>query len=96
MIDLTKLAGQGRAYSPSRPWTNEELDALITFERERSLNRLTAADYVRNGILTLEALDKATKEAFKPKTLEDAEEIADAVLKDNKFAKGKSKGKKKL
>ena len=86
MIDLAKLAGQGRAYSGARAWEVEELDALLLLERERGLGRLAAADYVRNGILTLEDFDKAAKAAFKPKTLDDAAEEAEATLKDNDFA----------
>lgn len=87
MIDLGKLAGQGRAYNALRAWEPEELDALLLIERERSIHRTVAADYVRNGILTLEAFDKATKNEFKPKTLEDAAKEAEKALKDNEFAK---------
>lgn len=98
MIDLPKLASQGRAFSASRAWETEELDALILFERERHVSRTLAADMVRNGILTLEAFDKATKAEFKPKTLEEAAEEAEASLKDNEFAtpapRGRPKGKK--
>lgn len=97
MINLTRLASQGRAFSSARPWTPEELAALILLEKERGIARVAAADYVRNGILTLEAFDKATKGNFKPKTLEDASAEVEETLKDNEFAetkKGKSKGKK--
>ena len=86
MIDLAKLSLQGRAFSGSRPWTPEELDALLLIERERGIARPAAADYVRNGILTLEAFDKATKAEFKPKTLDEAKDAAEALLKDNDFA----------
>ena len=92
-IDLGRLASQGRAFSGSRAWEPEELDALILIERERKIARSIAADHVRNGILTLEAFDKATKAEFVPKTLEQATEEAEASLKDNEFAKPK-KGKK--
>lgn len=95
MIDLAKLAGQGRAYSGSRAWETEELDALIALERKRDLPRLVAADYVRNGVLTLEAYDQAVKAEFKPKTLEDAHMEVEMKLKDNEFATPKKvKGKK--
>ena len=87
-IDLARLAGQGRAFSGARPWEPEELDALLVLERERGLGRLAAADFIRNGILTLEAYDKATKADFKPKTLEDAAEEVEDSLKDNEFAVG--------
>jgi len=87
-IDLTKLAGQGRAYSPARAWTPEELDALVRLETERGIGRLKAADFIRNGILTLEAYDAALKATFKPKTLEDAQAVAESALKDNEFVAG--------
>ena len=86
MIDLAKLAGQGRAYSAARPWTPEELEALLTLEQTRGIGRLLAADYVRNGIVTVEAYDKAVKAEFTPKTLEAAAVDAEASLKDNEFA----------
>lgn len=86
MVDLAKLSAQGRAYSGTRPWTPEELDAVLLLEREGLLTRSQAADHVRNGVTTLEALAKATKAGFKPKTLEDAAVEAEAILKDNDFA----------
>jgi len=97
MIDFARLAGQGRAYSAARGWEVEELDALVTLERERGVGRLLAADFVRNGILTLDAYDKAVKADFKPKTLEVAAAEAEASLADNEFAKEKvvsKRGKK--
>jgi hypothetical protein len=80
MIDLAKLAGQGRAFSAARPWTPEELEALLTLERERELDRAIAANYVRNGIQTVEDYDNAVKASFKPATLEDAAADAEASL----------------
>jgi hypothetical protein len=92
-IDLVRLAAQGRAYSASRPFTPEELDAVIAFQKERGLGRLAAADFVRNGILSLEDLDKALKKDFKPKTQDDAAAEAEKALKGNEFA-SKAKPKK--
>lgn len=94
-INLVKLSAQGRAYSSARPWTEEELEAVLLFERERGLSRTTAADHVRNGILDLAAFDKATKAEFKPKTLEEAEKEKEASLKEEgkKFSKSKVKPK---
>ena len=86
MIDLPKLAAKGRAFSGTRPWETEELDALLTLERERKISRLLAADYIRNGILTLEGYDAAVKAAFVPKTTANVIAEAEALLKDNKFA----------
>ena len=94
-IDLGKLAGQGRAFSSARPWTPEELDALLLIETSRGVARTKAADYVRNGILTLEAFDKATKSEFVPKTLDEAAKEAEENLKDNSFADKPKKAKSK-
>lgn len=93
-IDLAKLAGQGRAFSGARPWEPEELEALLVLERDRGIGRLLAADFIRNGILTVEAYDKATKSDFKPKTLDDAASAAETALKDNEFAVEESSTKK--
>lgn len=86
MVDLIRLAGQGRAFSGARAWTPEELDALLLLEDERGINRMVAADYIRNGIVTLEAFDAATDAQFVPKTLEQSAIDAEAALKDNEFA----------
>ena len=89
-IDLMNLAQQGRAFSSARCWTAEELDALIVLEDERHLNRQKAADFIRNGILTVEDFDKATKKEFVPVTIEEAHEQAEKDLKE----RGKSAVKK--
>ena len=81
-IDLAKLAGQGRAFSASRAWSPEELDALLKLENERGIGRLLAADYIRNGILTLDAYDAAAKSKFVPKTIAAAQADVEASLKD--------------
>ncbi len=94
-IDLLRLASQGRAYSVARPWTPEEWDAVSLLTNERGLSRVTAADYVRNGIMDLESFDKATKADFKPKTLEDAHKEAEDALKENGASVVKKKGKTK-
>lgn len=95
MINLHKLASQGRAYSASRCFTPEELDAVLALTNERHIPRTAAADHVRNGIMSIDAFDKATKAGFKPTTLADAHEAAEAKLKDNDFAAPKKGGKKK-
>lgn len=95
MIDLTRLAAQGRAHSAHRAWTAEELDALILLETERGLSRPKAADFVRNGIMTVEALDKATKSEFVPKTMAEATAEVEKALMDNEFATKEEKAKKK-
>ena len=80
-IDFAKLASQGRAYSSGRAWEAEELEAVVMFERERGFSRIKAADYVRNGILTLEAFDKAIKKEFTPMTQDEAVQKAEESLK---------------
>lgn len=92
-VDLAKLSVQGRAYSGTRAWEPEELDAVLLLEREGLLTRGQAADYVRNGVMTLEALAKANKADFKPMTLDEAAAEVETVLKDNDFA-GEEKPKK--
>lgn len=93
--NLAHLASQGRAYSAGRPWEAEELKAVILFVKERGLGRDKAADYVRSGILTLADLDKATKNQYVPKTLDQAHEEAEARLKEEgkKAVKGSKKTK---
>lgn len=86
MTDLTNLAAQGRAYSATRPWTPEELEALLLLERERHIARVTAAEFIRNGIMTLEDYDRAKEADFVPLTTNDAVQKAEALLKDNDFA----------
>lgn len=80
-IDLQKLAGQGRAYSAARPWTEAELSALLVLEKDCALSRLKAADYIRNGILTVEAYRESLTEEFKPKSLDEAQSEAEESLK---------------
>lgn len=77
--NLLKLATEGRAFDSTRPFTAKELDALITLEREADLDRLTAAAYVRCGILTIKIYEKAVKAKFEPKSLDDVrtEAVAD-------------------
>ncbi len=86
MIDLGKLVAQGRAHSGTRAWTPEELDALLLLERSRGIARPIAADYIRNGILTLESFDAAVKANFVPLTIDDAVAKAEALLTENKFS----------
>ncbi len=96
-IDLGHLAAQGRAFSPARPWTPEELDSLLALERERGLGRQAAADFIRNGIHTVEDYDTAQKADFKPKTLGQATAEAEASLMNHgkSVTKAKAKSKKK-
>ena len=80
--DLVKLASQGRAYSSGRAWTAEELESLITLERECGLKRDIAADYIRNGVITPDEYEKAQKADFAPKSLEVLQ--AESVIEHSK------------
>lgn len=85
-IDLPRLAAQGRAYSTARAWTPAEWEAVVLIQTERNISRILAADFVRNGILTLEDYDRATEAEFVPKTLGAAVADTEASLKDHEFA----------
>lgn len=85
ITDLARRAAQGRAYSDRRAWTPEEWDAVNLLVQERKLSLLSAADHVRNGIVTVEDYDKAAKAKFVPKTLGAVAADEDAALRDNKF-----------
>lgn len=93
-IDLVKLASQGRAFSGVRPWTNEELEALQAIIVGCNVSRLTAADYVRNGIMTPEDVETAQKKGIKTKTVEEmTNEAVEETKKKNAKALGKSSKK---
>lgn len=86
--NFVKLAQQGRAFDATRAWTEDELTALITLEKgagkvdektgfREGIDRLVAAEYVRNGILTVEDYDKAIAAGYEVKSLDTVR--ADAV-----------------
>ena len=91
-LDIPRLYSQGRAKSPTELWSNEENDAVGLLVQARGIGKLLAADYVRNGVLTLEDYDKAVKADFKPEKLDDVVKKATEGLKENaKELKGKKK-----
>jgi len=93
-INYTNLVAQGRAKGIEQPWSPEELEALLTLERECHISRSLAADYIRNGISTVEDFEKAQKAKFTPKTIDEAAAEADKTLKESgKAAIGKKKTK---
>lgn len=77
--NFVKLASQGRSYDETRAWSEVELEALLTLERDCGVDRKVAALYVRNGITTKAVYETAKKAGFVPKSLEDlrAEAIAE-------------------
>ncbi len=75
-LDYTKLVAQGRAKAFGVPWSEAELTFLVSLgkpleEGGRGLARSVAADYLRAGVLTLEAYDKAVADGLVPETLEE-------------------------
>ena len=79
-LNFTNLVAQGRAKSIGVCWNEKELDALIALEQKRGLSRVLAADYIRNGLLTVEDYDASQKVKFVPKTLDEAQKSADEAL----------------
>mgnify|MGYP001610616410 CR=1 FL=1 len=79
-LNFTNLVAQGRAKSNGVCWSEVELESLIALERNRGLSRVLAADYVRNGIVTLEDYDASQKVKFVPKTLDEAQKGAEEAL----------------
>lgn len=79
-LNWTNLVSQGRAKSVGIAWTPEELEALITLGNERTISRVDAADFLRNGIMTPEDYDKAQAVKFVPKTIEQAQTEAQVAL----------------
>lgn len=78
-LNLLKLASQGRAFDASRTYTEEELEGLLALERERGLDRMVAAEYIRNGIVTVGEYDLAKEAGVVPKSLEEIK--TEAVVK---------------
>lgn len=90
--DLAKLYAQGRAKSGTELWQPEEWDAVVAIATAKNIAWPVAADFVRNGILTVEDYDKATKAKFVPTKLDDAIKSASDGLKENgKAVKAKAK-----
>lgn len=71
MSNYAQQAAQGRAKDATTPWSPEELEAVLAIEREREVPRTVAADYVRNGIMSVAEYDAAVKAELKPKTVKD-------------------------
>lgn len=82
-INFAGLAASGRAKSGSEAWSPEEWDAVCTLVSQRNIPRIAAADYVRNGITTVEAYDKSKEKDFVPVSQEEAAKQAEETLKEN-------------
>ena len=76
-VNFSNLVIQGRAKAPGVCWSAEEWSAVCTVTKEFNLARTEAADFVRNGIKTVEDYKKAVEKKFVPQTLDEAtEEVA--------------------
>lgn len=73
--NFAKLAAEGRGYDATRGWTEEELASLLSIESEGAQRRV-AAEYVRNGIRTVEEYKRALATGFTPKTFEELQREA--------------------
>lgn len=81
MLNYANLVIQGRAKAHGQPWSPEELELLIEIEK-KGVSRTSAADYIRNGIKSLEDYEQAVKKDFKPLTVDEAKEEAAKVIED--------------
>ncbi len=95
MLNYDNLVSKGRAKAYGQPWSPEELDFLILLEKERGVSREHAADYIRNGIKSLEDYDKAKENGFKPLDVKEAQEEAVKTIEARGAEAVKSKGKSK-
>ena len=90
--NLTKLSSQGRAFSSGRAWSAEELTALLTLEKGAKLARKDAAEYIRNGIMTVDDYEKAKEAGVKPLSLEEMQ--AQAIIDRKKEVEKQLNSKK--
>ena len=81
MLNYAKLVSSGRAKAYGQCWTAEELELVYSIVHERRTALTIAADFVRNGVESLEDYDKAVKSKFKPLNIEEATKKASSELK---------------
>lgn len=94
MHNYAKLVSSGRAKAYGVLWSAEELELIRSLIEERKIAMTIAADFVRNGIESLEDYDKAVKKNFKPLTIDEAQVKAEKTLAKESKKKVKSKSKK--
>jgi len=71
-VNFENLVVQGRAKAPGICWSPEEWAAVCLLTKEFNIERTIAADFVRNGIKTVEDYKKAKAKEFVPQTLDEA------------------------
>lgn len=74
MLNWTQLVTQGRAKDIGIAWSEEEQEALSLIIKHSGLERVDAARYVRQGVMTVEDFEKATKPATRPELEAQAKE----------------------
>lgn len=94
MLNYANLVAQGRAKGYGQPWSPEELELLIAIEK-KGVSRTLAADYIRNGIKSLEDYEQAVKKDFKPLTVDEAKEEAVKAIEAKGQVAIKAKAKTK-
>lgn len=94
MLNYAKLVSSGRARAVNQPWEAEELELLFVLIKERKVAMTIAADFIRNGIESLEEYDKAVEKKFKPLSVDEAKDKASDDLKKEVKKVIRSKRKK--
>lgn len=79
MLNWTRLVTQGRAKDIGIAWNEEEQEAIATLIAHTGAERVEVAQYVRDGILTVEEYDEAQKAGEKPTGREELEAEAKAL-----------------
>lgn len=81
-LNYDNLVKTGRAKAYGVEWSNEELEALVSISKETGKSFSEIAPFVRNGVMTTEALNKAVKSGVTPPDDSAAREIAKADFQE--------------
>lgn len=74
MLNWPQLVTQGRAKDIGIAWSEQEQEALSLLIAHSGLERVDVARYVRQGVMTVEDFEKATKPATRPELEAQAKE----------------------
>jgi hypothetical protein len=94
--NFTNLVAQGRAKANGVYWTNEEWQTVCDIVQKRNVERVIAADMVRNGIKTIEDYDNAVEAKFVPQSLEEAAKESAKAMEAKSAEIVQPKSKKKI
>lgn len=75
MLNWPQLVTQGRAKDIGIAWSEQEQEALSLLIAHSGLERVDVARYVRQGVMTVEDFEKATKPATRPELEKQAKEV---------------------